>query len=353
MIETIGSSDPGKSYDWTSDERTSPDINTRETTRSPKFHVLGSMRATYLGGDILPRGRKARALLGYLSLTSGTRIPRSRLAAMLWDRSPDAQARTSFRQALREVSLAMGPLANELISTRTATSSSSMPICAGSTRLPYWQPTGRHRAQAVAIWQRFAQASFSKGSTVRAYPLINGCWASEAALPRGFGKFSKRSFITSREQKRMRRSDPSSLAGSFRSIQRTRGRRGALMRALADTGERALAVREYTRCRKVLRKALDIEPSPETRALSEAIRSFTGCEGDKAADPSTVSRRSGSSIHAPATNQGRPRVDPVLVMNVPQDSATRRKGPRTMPVLNLATVNATPSPSQLIAQAER
>ena len=82
-----------------------------------RIHVLGSMRATtYLGANVLPRGKKARAILGYLSVTSGGRASRSRLAGMLWDRASDAQARSSFRGALHELSLAMGPLANELIS---------------------------------------------------------------------------------------------------------------------------------------------------------------------------------------------------------------------------------------------
>jgi TolB-like protein/Tfp pilus assembly protein PilF len=43
-------------------------------------------------------------------------------------------------------------------------------------------------------------------------------------------------------------------------------------------GERAQALREYERCRKVLRRALDVEPSPETRALADAIRTFSGPE---------------------------------------------------------------------------
>src|SRR5919197_3641319 len=83
-----------------------------------RIHILGSMRATtYLGTDILPRGKKARAILGYLALAHGERVPRARLAAMLWDRVPEGQARSSFRQALRELTSAMGPLADELILT--------------------------------------------------------------------------------------------------------------------------------------------------------------------------------------------------------------------------------------------
>src|SRR5262249_2752338 len=87
-----------------------------------RIHLLGSMRATtYLGDDVLPRGRKARALLACLCLASGARIPRARLAALLWDRVPDDQARKSFRQSLCELTGAMGPLASELITANRET----------------------------------------------------------------------------------------------------------------------------------------------------------------------------------------------------------------------------------------
>src|SRR3982074_3816739 len=69
-----------------------------------RIQILGAMRATsYLGSDILPRGRKARAILGCLCMADGKRLPRSRLAAMLWDRVPEFQARASFRQSFREL----------------------------------------------------------------------------------------------------------------------------------------------------------------------------------------------------------------------------------------------------------
>src|SRR5580704_8483589 len=77
-----------------------------------RIHLLGPMRATtYLGEDVLPRTKKARAALAYLCLVFGAPVPRTRLASMLWDRVSAAQARTSFRQALSELTAAMGPLA--------------------------------------------------------------------------------------------------------------------------------------------------------------------------------------------------------------------------------------------------
>ena len=53
----------------------------------------------------------------------------------------------------------------------------------------------------------------------------------------------------------------------------------ALMRSLAEMGERAQALREYERCRTALKRALDVEPSQETRALADAIRTFSGGNG--------------------------------------------------------------------------
>jgi TolB-like protein/Flp pilus assembly protein TadD len=92
------------------------------TCRIARIHLLGPMRATsYLGDDILPRGKKARALLAYLCLASGAKVPRIRLARLLWDQASDDLARGSLRHALLDVCAAMGPLAAELISTGRAT----------------------------------------------------------------------------------------------------------------------------------------------------------------------------------------------------------------------------------------
>jgi TolB-like protein len=90
--------------------------------RIARIHLLGPMRATsYLGDDILPRGKKARALLAYLCLALGEKVPRIRLARLLWDQASDELARGSLRHSLLEVCAAMGPLAAELISTGRAT----------------------------------------------------------------------------------------------------------------------------------------------------------------------------------------------------------------------------------------
>src|SRR4029077_15283684 len=102
-------------------------LNSRPIVR---IHLLGALRATtYLGADALPRGRKARAILGCLCLAGGKRLARNRLAAMLWDRVPDFQARASFRQSYRELVVAFGQLAKELISADRETIVLNTSVC--------------------------------------------------------------------------------------------------------------------------------------------------------------------------------------------------------------------------------
>jgi len=87
-----------------------------------RIHLLGPIRATsYLGDDILPPARKARALLAYLCLASGAKVSRARIAALLWDRSTEEEARTHLRKALAGITSRLGPLAREVIEAGRAT----------------------------------------------------------------------------------------------------------------------------------------------------------------------------------------------------------------------------------------
>jgi DNA-binding SARP family transcriptional activator/Tfp pilus assembly protein PilF len=243
-----------------------------------RIHVLGSMRATtYLGADILPRGKKARAILGYLSVTAGERVSRGRLASMLWDRTPDAQARSSFRQALRELLVAMGPLADELISADRETVKLNASVCwidAAAILAPETTSSSSSRSELSALcagelleeldsispsfdqWLLGERTRFTQQLSDLLEAELNHVARSKADLKQQVSNV-----------RRLIAFDPTHEGGSR-----------ALMRALAKLGERAQALREYERCRSALRKALDVEPSRETRALADAIRTFSGSE---------------------------------------------------------------------------
>lgn len=240
-----------------------------------RIHLLGRMRAsTVRHSDILPRGRKARAILGYLCLAGGAPVSRSRLAAMLWDRVPQGQARASLRQAFRELAVAFGTLADDLLSADRDT-----------VRLE----TGACWIDAVALLSeepgaddvRSSLAELCKGELLED---LNG--ASAAFDQWLLGK--RTNFAESLRkllEGKLNQADKTDTQPSEREAIARRliefdptheGAARILMRALADRKERVQALTEYKRLRGALKLALDVEPSPETRALYEAISICAG-----------------------------------------------------------------------------
>src|SRR5260221_11865905 len=81
------------------------------------------------------------------------------------------------------------------------------------------------------------------------------------------------------------------------------------MRGLADMGEPAQAIEEYTRCERALRTILNVEPTAETRALNDAIRmvSARGEQG-RLEVASVAPRRTAAELAPSRSNRNRLRV---------------------------------------------
>jgi DNA-binding SARP family transcriptional activator len=236
-----------------------------------RIHLLGSMRATsYLGDDVLPRAKKARAALGYLCLTPGSRVSRTRLATMLWDRVSADQARASFRQALSELTCAMGPLASELISTAQATVRLNTDVCwidaLALVKSPYSDESTRADLAALCpgeLLEGFDGVSESFGE-----------WLGKERV-----RFKERVAASlSAVLQHVDRGDfdpkqVEAVARRLLSFDPThQDAWNALMRALAKRGEQEQALREYERCRQVLWEAVRITPLRETEQLYESLR---------------------------------------------------------------------------------
>lgn len=73
--------------------------------------LLGSCRIVRLstGKEIAFRTRKTRCVLGLLLLSPGCRMNREQLASLLWDPAPEQLARSSLRQALKELREVLEP----------------------------------------------------------------------------------------------------------------------------------------------------------------------------------------------------------------------------------------------------
>jgi DNA-binding SARP family transcriptional activator/TolB-like protein len=257
-----------------------------------RIHLLGVMRATSdLGASVLPRGRKARAILGYLCLASGERISRRRLAAMLWERVPDDQALTSFRQAFRELSLAMGAFARELLwrdrdNIRFDSSRCWIDVMTVLSETP----------NSIAL--RGGLASLCDGELLADFDGISVSFDHWLVTQRTrFGDRMRSLLEAELQQIGKTGADAERRALTARQVigfePTHEGASRMLMRALADMGERAQALQEYARCSEALRKTLDVEPSAETQALYQALRTFPrrGSPASNAAVPSPAAQR--------------------------------------------------------------
>ena len=239
-----------------------------------RIHIIGEMRATtFLGDDVLPRGRKARAILGCLCLAAGTPLRRGELATMLWDRVAPEQARASFRQAFRELTVPLGDLADEIFEADRETIRLNVDLCwidALAVTAPLDDDVrrdlaGHCKGDLLAnlddVSTLFGQ--WVIGKRARFVEQLRSMLEREAGPGAAESPASQRADIT----RRLIDLCPTD-EGAWR----------VLMRALGDMERPAQALDEYARCERMLRALLNVPPSPETRALHAAMRASLHAE---------------------------------------------------------------------------
>ncbi|HEY8612884.1 MAG TPA: BTAD domain-containing putative transcriptional regulator, partial [Roseomonas sp.] len=236
----------------------------RDDHPAPRLQValLGPVRAWDVDGrEIVFSTRKVRALLGFLLMASGRPVSRARLAGLLWERSGEAEARASLRQAVLELSRAFGEIPLVL---RDGESLRANPGCAEVDVLTFFEGAGP-ACHAVppplmdgleGIGDAFGDWLLAERETVLAR-LRDRQGAKLAGL---VGDPARREEAIE-AARRLVTLDPTHEAG-WR----------ALMGLLAEAGNRAQALAEYERCRAALRRALEVEPAPETRDLAARLR---------------------------------------------------------------------------------
>jgi DNA-binding SARP family transcriptional activator len=274
----------GQSRDWAAKISRSAYSPTRPIVR---IHLLGSMRATsYLGDDVLPHAKKARAALGYLCLAPGARVSRTRIATVLWDRASADQARASFRQALSDLTAAMGPLAAELLSTARATVHLNTDLCwidaLALAKSPYSDPTTRADLAVLCpgeLLEGFDGLSESFGE-----------WLTNERI-----RFKERlaaSLNAVLQHVDRGDFDPEQVEGVARRLLAFdpvhQDAWNALVRALAKMGKQEQALREYQQCRDALWAAGQIKPLRETEQLYQRIRTQVALTGIASAAQASI-----------------------------------------------------------------
>jgi TolB-like protein/DNA-binding SARP family transcriptional activator len=233
--------------------------------------LVGNMRAVAPGGaDFLPRGRKTRGLLACLCLAQGERISRNRLVGLLWDRSPDAQARMSLRQSLSELNGVVNRHVPGLVE-----------IGRDHVRID----VGKCWVDALAVLETSADATADTSTLVQPYserlledldgitPPFDQWLKAERTR---FEDRVREILETELERLSGQNAKPEVRAAAARRLinfePTHEGAVRSLMRAFTQMGDRAQAIREFERCRQVLQTVLDLPPSKETIAVYEAVR---------------------------------------------------------------------------------
>ncbi len=88
----------------------------RQATPRLWLRLVGPMQAADAGGNnLLPRTRKARAVLAIMAMAAPRPVSRERITSLLWSRRDRGQARGSLRQCVHEIQSLLQPLGRGVI----------------------------------------------------------------------------------------------------------------------------------------------------------------------------------------------------------------------------------------------
>jgi DNA-binding SARP family transcriptional activator/TolB-like protein len=228
-----------------------------------RLRLIGQMEAwTLTSENILPTGRKTRALLAILALSSPRPVLRGKLAEMLWSRRPEEQARASLRQEIHRLMETLDPIGPEII----AVNRDHLALRPGTVWVDVEEVLRASTSRPAAL-------SLLDGDLLEDLdgidPSFDAWLASERERLRDRAR-------TLAEMLLREKSEPEAVipaAQQLLAIDRAHeGAWRALMRAYAARGERGMSIQAYERCRTVLADQLDAQPSDETQRLLAEIR---------------------------------------------------------------------------------
>jgi DNA-binding SARP family transcriptional activator/TolB-like protein len=256
-----------------------------------RLRLIGQMEAwTVTSENVLPAGRKTRALLAAIALASPRPALRGRLAELLWSRRPEEQARASLRQEIHRLLEVLAPAKTEIL-----------------------QVTRDHLSlRPGAVWVDVEEVMRATTSQPASLSLLDGELLEDLI---GIDPTFDMWLTGERERLRDRArgvaeallreqiGPDGTIPAAQRLLQIDRAHEGAwraLMRAHADQGERGMAVQAYDRCRAVLADLLDAAPSAETQELLSEIRGPTGLRPTPnvpVAPPAPVAARASTVVY--------------------------------------------------------
>ena len=247
-----------------------------EAKETPKLslRLCGLFSLTLADGKVVQiSSKKNRALLAILALSPGQRATRERLAGLLWGEREESSARSSLRQALavlrkeleRDATSLIGQRDDQVLMRTEAITVDALAILesTGSNELAYLRA-----AAALCTGELLADVSLNEDAFEE--------WLSEqrARLAAAAIKLLEKLVLLETDAARI---DVAQRLIALEPLRESSHRH--LISAYAAAGERALALKQFETCRKLLREELGVEPAEETFDLRWKISAGDGAPG--------------------------------------------------------------------------
>ncbi len=228
-----------------------------------RLKLIGPMEAWSAGAEnVLPLGRKTRALLAILALAAPRPVARTRLAELLWSRRPEEPARASLRQEVHRLVESLQPVhADLLIPSRDRIALNADLV---------WVDVDCVLRASV---QEPAGLGLLNAEVLDGFDGLDPAFDSWLALERERIRDKARGTA---EMILRAMADPEPTINAAKQLlaldRAHEGAWRALMLAYTSLGERGLAIQAFEQCRAALADLLSANPSPETQRLIAEIR---------------------------------------------------------------------------------
>ncbi|MBN9391088.1 MAG: tetratricopeptide repeat protein [Chloroflexi bacterium] len=251
--------------------------------------LLGSVEATWAGRPVTFATNSTRALLAYLAVESDRPQPRELLAALLWPDQSRAAAYTNLRQTLVRLRKAF-PNPSDVTTFLSITPQTLELNREGvTTDLAYFEDLQAQCASHALTHDPASlncPACLERLETAAALyrgEFLQGLFLEGSEPFEEWLHFKRETLYRQALQVFRRLTHSYELAGDFLKMRNYAVRHltldplqedahADLMRALALTGDRGGALKQYETCRNLLATELGIEPNAETTALYNQIR---------------------------------------------------------------------------------
>ncbi len=278
------------------------------------------------GAQVRLPTRKSLALFAFLAQSGGQSVARERLAALLWPRSDDIQARASLRQELAVLRKAIaGAGLPDIAASKEALSLHLSEAQLDTARLKALAQSDRttELREVAALYQ----GEFLAGTSIRSSGFDEWLWIERQQL-----RDAAIAALTRLLHIDRRTGTPNDVVATAQALLRADATNEtasfALMEALRASGRRTDALQQYQRFRDVLRRELDADPSDAITNLAEEIRVSTGSAPSILPRDEVTARVSRPLVHLPARGESERRKTTLAVLGL---SGVAELGPNFSP----------------------